>query len=659
MTRSPSILAHRNELQNNSYCYFDKDVVLQSDCLNSNPRIIHHYFLPEQTEAITELVATLSDAIVVEPNRMASGKTQRTAKFIKTIKDTKSVIGIAPKISLTRSLSKVLELLYYEDVKPREFAPLLASCLNSIPKHHAADRYDCAVFDEFRQSLETMLLASTVKDKRTLFAEMVNLFNNASLLFCLDADFNEFCLQFLLKFTNKQIHFIHVQVPDHKKKLIELKCHNSTRKKILAAARQGKQFPIICDSKNQLEKTYQFLTENGINTSNLWRVDGDNTGDAEVRRLFEDPNGEAINYQILMYSPAMQSGVSITAPEFTEGYAMFGSGKLAPNELVQMLGRCRCLERIYISFSKTNVQLETDMAVLAQGELIKRERLTSLVGNKLITEIELDDFEMLQLKLTAQRNAEINDLRKCTLAYAETQGYSINRYETVKLTDNDKSLTDGLTTRTKEARIEAVMNAPVLTPTQAEELENTSLKTRTQSDSLHRHKTTEMAVTPHINSEDVKHYLEGAPKVIKRHRLLTASVEEIKQHDVAKIRKNGRCVSYFSLVTIVNEILALLKNRDIRKADAIDICKLLVKHSAELSANGFVDYSHLLDDIESDDGKQRIFRTLTNFLGKFGYKLFSHRRDTNGKRERIYRLEVIEHIAEYAARQAICGKSVH
>lgn len=607
----------------------------------SNNRIIDCHLESLNQEQIVSFLITLSEkdknAIFVDANPMASGKTQLASAVVKQLNHD-SFAAIAHRVSLIHGLSKTLNLAHYQDVTPQDYLKNLAVCVNSIQKLEVSKRFKNSIIDEFRQTLETVLMAKTIDNKKEILAEFIAILNNSEFSMCLDADFNDFCLDFLLEHTNKTIYRIHRHFEPHHKQIIERKNHNFIRKECVQNYLNGLNSMVAVTSIKEAQRCTQYWRERGTRTSEILDITGENKKDSRVKDFYLNPNEEIKKYRILIYTPCITSGVSIIEAHFDRHYMMMGQ-VLQSNENLQMIARDRTAKVIYCSFSKkTGKERPIDINQLMKGSLKQRDRLKFTSKNTV--EIELDDIEMLQLKLQVQFNKDLNNFRESFFNHALANGYSVKSYDPSRDDSEDDVLQKGLNKRTLEHRIQVILNSDIIDTSQADVLSRASETTQDETNSLHRYKTTQMAGINEIVEDDVRHYFKGAFKVVLRHESLITNQYTLIEKDRLNWQENGKFVSNSGLATIANEVIEFLGDKIIDKELARQACEILIKHSDELVANKFTNYAK--KEIE------RPLRTLRNFLNKFGYTInFFKQLGTGIERERVYTLVKIPHIEQY------------
>ena len=625
---------------------FNSDKELNTD---SNPRIIDCHLEHLNSEQVTAFIVSIAEndkkAAIVDSGAMASGKTKLAATIAKQL-NYESFVAIAHRISLIHGLSKNLNLTNYNDATPHEYLRNLAVCVNSIQKFNVSKRFKNGVVDEFRQTLETILMSNLIENKKEILAEFDALLNNTDFLMCLDADFNEFCLDYLLEHTDKTIYRIHRHIEPHYKQIIERKNHNFIRKECVQNYFNGLNSMVAVSTIAEARKNILYWRECGIKESEILDITGDNRKDDRVKAFYLNPDEEIKQYRFLIYTPSITSGTSIVEPHFDRHYAMFHK-VLQSNENLQMIARDRTAQTVYCSFAKDDgKKLPTNLEQLVNGSIKQRQRLKLTKDNILQTsDVKLEPIEVLQLKLQVQFNENLNDYRTNFFNHALNSGYSVKSYDPNRIDEIDDVLQKGLNKRALEHRVNTIFNSPIVDDIQAQIINKAGETTQEETNSLHRYKSTKMAGTSNISEDDVKNYLKGCFKVVLRHESLTANQFNLIQKDLINWQENGKFVSNAGLAHIANEMIALLDGKVIDNTLAFEACQILVKHSDELVANGFTNYA----------GKEitRPLRTIKNFLNKFGYTTqFLQQRGTV-KRERVFTLIKMPHIEQYVSQRQI------
>jgi hypothetical protein len=92
------------------------------------------------------------------------------------------------------------------------------------------------------------------------------------------------------------------------------------------------------------------------------------TGSAEALAFLADCNGEAGNWDVLVHSPSVESGVSLTTPRFLRTFGFFSGASVAPENFLQMLRRDRTARHFLVCVTGPGVaSLPDDEAQVLQS----------------------------------------------------------------------------------------------------------------------------------------------------------------------------------------------------------------------------------------------------------------------------------------------------
>jgi hypothetical protein len=621
-----------------------------TDLLTINPinqRIIDCHLQGLDQSEIAQFISTLENANVIDANPMASGKTN-LAGALAQIFHHNEFLAIAHRISLTYGLENTLHLNHYLKIAPSEWVNNLVVCLNSIPAYHTDKGFKTTVVDEFRQNLETMLSANTIDDKRKVFEVFKNTLNNSERNVLLDADINDFCINFLLNHTNKTIYRIHRDnYTITEREIIEVRNENVIRKKCLEVYQVDKTAMVAVSTVKTGDQLVKYLTEKGVSREEILYKSSDTRTDAEIRAFDANPNEEIKNYKFFIYTPAITSGFSIIEPHFDYHFAMF-SPVLQSNENLQMIARDRTATKIYCSFSSGNTKRPTNPFRFIDGFKKQRERL---VFNGTEMTVQLDELELLQVQLAVQYNEDLNNYRENFFSHAENNHYRTKVYDPANDANKiDDESQNGLAERVLAEKVSRIFSSEVLDEMQAKILEEAQKLqgiTLLQKEALHRFNTTKMYGASSISPYDVERYLKGDLKVILRHESLETPDINLIQSDTLKWQKNGKFNSDFGVAKIAKQIIECLEDETIGIEKARQAIGILATNADELIANGFGDYTNKIH-------AERPIATLRNFLAKFGHKLEFLKHLRHGeKRERVYKLIQVEYIAKCVERRKL------
>ena len=114
---------------------------------------------------------------------------------------------------------------------------------------------------------------------------------------------------------------------------------------VLPSIAQGRKIAIATDNRVYAGKLEKIIRKQFPDIS-LLRFDGKNRNEPDQKAFLQNCDQEARRYQVIIYSPAIQSGVSIQAP-FDQVFG-FSHNIVLPTEFVQMLRRFRSAQQFTV-----------------------------------------------------------------------------------------------------------------------------------------------------------------------------------------------------------------------------------------------------------------------------------------------------------------------
>lgn len=409
----------------------------------------HEFSSKVITPEIAEFIAGLRGVVVVNAPK-ASGKTQLLQKPI--MLNTPKTLYIAHRVSLIGTAhnelnkdrpSHIEPVIHYQDdivaVAPNTINKL-ASCVNSIIKPWFLPMMrglDVLCLDEAAQIVSSVTaggaMAAPVSVYRRLKQAMVAA--QHQVLLC-DADANDalvdFCLEVLPqrqeRYGNLQkVHVIKLAV-DSSQFSVDVTNLDRVYKKIMdTAARPGTKILVATDAAAEGERLAEAMRRDFPEKKILY-VSQDTRPEKEVAAFNDRPNDECHKYDVVIYSPAISSGVSITHRHFTHNFGLF-RGVVKPSDALQMLHRDRNARHFTIGLG-TNNQRQEALAenhilatILANDMDVKLELSEGLDGIMLRT--GATDFDMRRIQQLCEIRESCNDFSRVFLLMLMAEHYQV------------------------------------------------------------------------------------------------------------------------------------------------------------------------------------------------------------------------------------------
>ena len=340
------------------YCFRQQQVV-QSECglsVCKKKSLAEHY---HQVTAINPKTVSLEKGqITLIKAPYAAGKTKlMSALSIAAEQKGDRVLAVTHLVSLAHELSKRLGLESYLDI-PEPFMPTvnrLVTCINSlcapnISRYLQSGNPDILLLDEFSQHISVLGTSPHIRDPSVL-ARYLDLIEQTPTVVICDADLSSYHVRLLQEwFPEKEIQCYEMPF-SHNTNLV---CEFATGKpgaksvinqQILPSIAQGKKIAIATDNRVYAGKLEKVIRKQFPDLSML-RFDGKNRNEPDQKAFLQNCDQGARQYQVIIYSPAIQSGVSIQAP-FDQVFG-FSHNIVLPTEFVQMLRRFRSAQQFTV-----------------------------------------------------------------------------------------------------------------------------------------------------------------------------------------------------------------------------------------------------------------------------------------------------------------------
>ena len=446
---------------------------------------------------------------------MGSGKTERVlVPFItKSRAEGRHPLAVCHRRSLTAQLATRAGIAEYRDLSPGEADTVsaLAVCLNSIINPLYAgivDRTRAVAVDEASQTLRA--LATGTVDRRAAVAERLEqVLRDAGQVVLLDAGIDQITLDFAAKVAAGRPVVLATVQPEP----LDVTLHVATREggrneivgRIHAELAAGGKVIVATDNATEAERVAAAIRAQHPDAP-LLLITGEDTAEPAVRAFLERPDEEIGRYRAVIYSPAISSGVSITAP----GFAAFGLffGIVPPLEALQQVRRYRPATEIHVAIEPTTGERETRPAELARGALDASR--VQYENGKLVQ--HLLPIDKLRVKVMADENGQRNRYALAMLAFAEAEGLKV-----CGLGETGARTVGGILRKCAMAQVKAertarVLAAPDIDDTEAERIRRAAGRTRAESASLHRYDLRDglgIAEPAAIDVADVEFYADG------------------------------------------------------------------------------------------------------------------------------------------------------
>ena len=433
--------------------------------------------------SLTGLVASLRSGCHVIKAPMDSGKTQSVLAPL--AKHSDRVVAICHRQSLARDLAERLGIPCYLNIRGDEVVPTdLSICVNSIVSggySTALDGCKVLLIDEASQVLRAIWNAGAVDRPGQVYERLKTLVQQADLVVAVDADLNDAALA-VFRSWRSDTTFWRMDKPAGK--TLTFGDINAGWAAIQDAVQRNAKLVIPTDSLTECEA---LATSPMFAGRRVLVIHGDNVGSAPVQIALANINQAATEYDTIIYSPTLASGLSLNVPGF-ETIALY-FGVVCPSDFLQMVARNRPAQEIIIGCKGHGFHTRpVSEAALWQGCLAvktKQEQIAAihLTDDEALPVFAWSDYDAKRVASLSLENEARSDCYGHLLILAESLGYTVTRIDE-----------PGHTAPRKEARADAaaahvdrVITAPLIDEETADAIRDGQKKrTQQNADALYQ-----------------------------------------------------------------------------------------------------------------------------------------------------------------------------
>ena len=426
-----------------------------------------------------------------------SGKTEWLAHLVREQKKAKrSVLLIGHRRSLITTTANRIGLTSYlrdseecygSDVpvvgyqKP---TPHYAICLDSLASKldPVTDKYDVVIIDEVEQVF-AHLLSSTLKDtRREALHTLRHYLRTTPSLFLLDADLNRVTVDVLSAMLAEQSRSFQAVIndwaPDHR----ELRLYDGYSKDpllgdLFTSLERGERCFVCSNSKKLIDGLCLDIAKRSLRELKIIVVTSDNSQSIDIQNFLNDIKIQAQEYDAILSSPAMGTGIDITFPEDAQlidsVYGFFETRINSHFDIDQQLARVRNPKRINVWISPEEFQFETD------AEAIKAEIHAADNRHRVFLDIDSsgnrryyqdDLYEEVFSCITAAQRASKNRLKKNFVKLREANGWKVILVSPdVEHAAIGKEIRKGAKLERRAAEFDRILQAPQISDEQYRE----------------------------------------------------------------------------------------------------------------------------------------------------------------------------------------------
>jgi Domain of unknown function (DUF3854) len=432
-------------------------------CLNSADDLFFYEWSIKQSHKLTTSPSQIvnAESLLNDVNSLpstgiiaiASGKgTEKTKLIAREIANDSKVVALTHLISLGKNLSKRFNLQWRNNLdSAKGFGHIgdtsrIALCIHSLLAINPRDYVGCTlVLDEVCQLLRCVLtnpLCNKDGKRAALLARLEELTKVAGRVIIADADLSDAEIKYIkaLRGDSKPVYLIR---NDYKSKGYNTRfiySHNDKAiiSELIDDLKLGHKVMVGSDSKDKVETITKTIKDLNLNLR-VMTIHSDNSGCEIESNFIENINDEVLNYDVLICSPSLNTGVSIEVFHFDKVYGIY-EGVLPDSDYCQNLIRYRPLVDRVIWCKKRGLNLSkvsksTYPKVIQNSLKVSHEAEISLIRSSLNPDLipfmndgySFNNNPHIELfsHYEATQNEAMYDLRDCLVERLKFEGNNV------------------------------------------------------------------------------------------------------------------------------------------------------------------------------------------------------------------------------------------
>lgn len=343
---------HSDRCKHNDPLYIgpadEMDEYLESAIQINSKFILESKEIPEHLDKWNEL-----HKLLCIKSAMGTGKTW-TIEYIIKHYEFKKILWITHRQSLTKSLYGHFKKFGFENYMnvegklntyDRIFVQIdsLERLINYDMNTRAGviNKYDLVIIDEIESCLNhfnSPFLNNNRTTSRTIFNLMTTIINSVPKLLIMDADVNLRTKLFIENFNSSTI--IYNKYKPIQKTFTIITDKQIFENNIYKDVNEGKNICIVSMSASKIDRISERLKELDVKY-----IIHTSKSDDKLKDKLENVNKFWVKYQVVLFSPSVESGIDFNIPHFDKVYSIMidGQGTCTQHQHLQQIGRIRNL----------------------------------------------------------------------------------------------------------------------------------------------------------------------------------------------------------------------------------------------------------------------------------------------------------------------------
>lgn len=312
-----------------------------------------------------------------------------------------------------------------------------AICADSLPlvMNTTIHRYDVVIIDEVEQVVGH-LLSETMKSTRRLVLHTLSFYlNQATEIYALDADLHRVsvvCLCDMLDNNPREARIVLNGWRPEGRSVDLYKSKHHLLGELQASVQRGERCFVCSNSKRLVKDLTAQLQQLSGDDLRVMSVTAENAHQADIQSFLRNIQVRATDYNIVLASPALGTGIDITFPNDEARIdTVFGifEGRINTHfDIDQQLSRVRNPKRVCVWIDHQEFQFETDV------NAIRAEIVAAGDGHRLFLDIDEkgnrryhrdEVYETVFAEVTAQHRASKNRLRLNFVELRKHNGWTV------------------------------------------------------------------------------------------------------------------------------------------------------------------------------------------------------------------------------------------
>lgn len=415
---------------------------------------------------------------------LGSGKTQIVgASFVNTVRDIGRVACITHLRSLVAEMARRLNCAHYEAASPvqlrSENALAITSASLANPKFDEFFGTCYYLFiDEFSQVRRFLASESCGNHSDVSYAALRRHIASAKCVIVTDADLSDEDIRFLEEIRPAEKFRVIDAKPQTPARTIDYIIGEDSAEHIIGAAEQemlrGGNVWIGCESAARAQAFGEYLKQRGFK---VLTITSDEKGGKEQEAFLSNPDEMSRQYQAIVHSPVISSGVSIEHKDghhFTAAFWIGGGRAILPSDAGQALRRVRYLNHATVGLLN-NSEGKPKTARTLDAEFLEAN-----------PDKPIPEYKQFQHRVEAEKSAAKAAFMSRFVWQRQDAGYKLKRL-IISRDASRKADVKAIRTEQIEAKREALKSAPIISAADAEKLERNGNRTKEENIALEAH----------------------------------------------------------------------------------------------------------------------------------------------------------------------------